>query len=224
MSGASGCWRRSMPAAISGAGCTPSWPTIPRWPARAGSRGVEIHDLRRPPADLPVASGKAKAVEPFVILTVGTDCNVGKMTSQLQITKALNDAGPPHPFRRHRPDRHHDRGLGHRGGRGGRRLHRRRGGMAGARGQQGRRHRAGGRAGEPQSPRLLRRHLRAAARLLPRCADPLPPGHPRVHRRLPQGRLAQDSAARATTCSCTRRWPGSCTRPGPSASRSTPTT
>lgn len=60
---------------------------------RAGERGVEIHDLRRPPAHLPVASGKAKAVEPFVILTVGTDCNVGKMTSQLQITKALNERG-----------------------------------------------------------------------------------------------------------------------------------
>lgn len=60
---------------------------------RAEARGVEIHDLRRPPIDLPVASGKAKAVEPFVILTVGTDCNVGKMTSQLQITKLLNRAG-----------------------------------------------------------------------------------------------------------------------------------
>jgi uncharacterized NAD-dependent epimerase/dehydratase family protein len=60
---------------------------------RARMRGVEIHDLRRPPADLPVASGRAKAVEPFVVLTVGTDCNVGKMTSQLQLTRRLNDRG-----------------------------------------------------------------------------------------------------------------------------------
>jgi uncharacterized NAD-dependent epimerase/dehydratase family protein len=60
---------------------------------RAEERGVEIHDLRRPPANLPVASGKAKYVDPFVILTVGTDCNVGKMTSQLQITRLLNQAG-----------------------------------------------------------------------------------------------------------------------------------
>ncbi len=60
---------------------------------RARQKGVKIHDLRRPPANLPVASGKAKSVEPFVILTVGTDCNVGKMTSQLQITKQLNDRG-----------------------------------------------------------------------------------------------------------------------------------
>ncbi len=60
---------------------------------RARQRKVALHDLRRPPADLPVASGKAKAVDPYVILTVGTDCNVGKMTSQLQITRLLNDQG-----------------------------------------------------------------------------------------------------------------------------------
>jgi uncharacterized NAD-dependent epimerase/dehydratase family protein len=60
---------------------------------RARERGVRLHDLRRPPPHLPVASGRAKAVEPFVILTVGTDCNVGKMTSQLQITRSLNDRG-----------------------------------------------------------------------------------------------------------------------------------
>lgn len=60
---------------------------------RARAKGVKIHDLRRPPANLPVASGRAKSVEPFVILTVGTDCNVGKMTSQLQITRELNERG-----------------------------------------------------------------------------------------------------------------------------------
>lgn len=60
---------------------------------RARLKGVAIHDLRRPPANIPVASGKAKAVEPYVILTVGTDCNVGKMTSQLQITRQLNASG-----------------------------------------------------------------------------------------------------------------------------------
>ena len=60
---------------------------------RARARGVTIHDLRRPPAHLPVSSGRAKAVEPFVILTVGTDCNVGKMTAQLQITRLLNERG-----------------------------------------------------------------------------------------------------------------------------------
>src|SRR5918995_2655112 len=59
--------------------------------ARAGGR--TIFDVRKPPADLPVASGAAKEVEPYVVLTVGTDCNVGKMTAQLQLTKQLNAAG-----------------------------------------------------------------------------------------------------------------------------------
>lgn len=57
---------------------------------RAKARGVTLRDLRRPPPDLPVASGKAKSVDPFVILTVGTDCNVGKMTAQLQLARELN--------------------------------------------------------------------------------------------------------------------------------------
>jgi uncharacterized NAD-dependent epimerase/dehydratase family protein len=59
--------------------------------ARAGGR--KIFDLRKPPTDLPVASGAAKSVEPYVVLTVGTDCNVGKMTAQLQLTRGLNAAG-----------------------------------------------------------------------------------------------------------------------------------
>jgi uncharacterized NAD-dependent epimerase/dehydratase family protein len=59
--------------------------------ARAGGR--KIFDLRKPPPDLPVASGAAKTVEPYVVLTVGTDCNVGKMTAQLQLTRELNQAG-----------------------------------------------------------------------------------------------------------------------------------
>ena len=59
--------------------------------ARAGGR--RIFDLRRPPADLPIASGLAKTVEPLVVLTVGTDCNVGKMTAQLEFTRRLNDRG-----------------------------------------------------------------------------------------------------------------------------------
>ena len=61
--------------------------------AHARARGVEIHDLRRPPAALPVATAKAKDADAFVVLTVGSDCNVGKMTAQLQIVKDLNARG-----------------------------------------------------------------------------------------------------------------------------------
>ena len=91
-------WRQWLAEAID-AGCS-VWSGLhtfiaddPMLADRARTRGVKIHDLRRPPPDLPVASGKAKEVAPFVILTVGTDCNVGKMTAQLQITRQLNERG-----------------------------------------------------------------------------------------------------------------------------------
>jgi uncharacterized NAD-dependent epimerase/dehydratase family protein len=59
--------------------------------ARIGGR--MITDIRRPPADLPVAGGLAKQLDPLVVLTVGTDCNVGKMTAQLQLVRGLNARG-----------------------------------------------------------------------------------------------------------------------------------
>jgi uncharacterized NAD-dependent epimerase/dehydratase family protein len=65
----------------------------PMLAAKAQARGRRIHDLRRPPVGLPIASGLAKRVEPFVVLTVGTDCNVGKMTAQLQLTSRLGERG-----------------------------------------------------------------------------------------------------------------------------------
>lgn len=52
-----------------------------------------INDLRRPPPNLPVASGLARNVDALVVLTVGTDCNVGKMTAQLQLVQELNARG-----------------------------------------------------------------------------------------------------------------------------------
>jgi uncharacterized NAD-dependent epimerase/dehydratase family protein len=55
----------------------------------ARERGVRIMDVRRPPPDLPVGDGRAAEVDAFVVLTVGSDCNVGKMTAQLQLRDAL---------------------------------------------------------------------------------------------------------------------------------------
>lgn len=59
--------------------------------ARANER--TITDIRRPPADLPVGDGAARLTEAYRVLTVGTDCNVGKMTAQLQLVQGLKDAG-----------------------------------------------------------------------------------------------------------------------------------
>jgi D-glutamate N-acetyltransferase len=61
----------------------------PELGALARARGVRIHDVRKPPATLPIADGRAAEVDPYVILTVGSDCNVGKMTAQLQIRDEL---------------------------------------------------------------------------------------------------------------------------------------
>ncbi|MGH7583015.1 MAG: DUF1611 domain-containing protein [Gemmatimonadales bacterium] len=55
--------------------------------------GRTITDARRPPKDVPVATGLAKDVDALVVLTVGTDCNVGKMTAQLQLVDQLNQRG-----------------------------------------------------------------------------------------------------------------------------------
>ncbi|HEX6042045.1 DUF1611 domain-containing protein [Longimicrobium sp.] len=59
----------------------------------AAERGVRIHDLRKPPADLPVSQGRARLVDAYSVLTVGTDCNIGKMTAGLRIRDALTAAG-----------------------------------------------------------------------------------------------------------------------------------
>lgn len=60
---------------------------------KARKQGRKILDVRRPPPNLPVAMGMAREVEPYVVLTVGTDCNVGKMTAQLQLVKGLETRG-----------------------------------------------------------------------------------------------------------------------------------
>lgn len=59
----------------------------------AKAAGKSITDIRRPPTDLPIASGKAKTTKAFRVLTVGTDCNVGKMTAQLQLVGQLKARG-----------------------------------------------------------------------------------------------------------------------------------
>jgi uncharacterized NAD-dependent epimerase/dehydratase family protein len=60
---------------------------------RARANDCRLLDLRRPPQDLPIASGAAKQTDAFRVLAVGTDCNVGKMTAQLRLVKTLNDRG-----------------------------------------------------------------------------------------------------------------------------------
>ena len=59
----------------------------------AKARGVRIFDARKPPPNLPIADGRAAEVDALVVLAVGSDCNVGKMTAQLQLHDALVQRG-----------------------------------------------------------------------------------------------------------------------------------
>ena len=61
--------------------------------ALADEHGVELNDVRRPPADLTVAEGVARDLDCEVVLTVGTDCSTGKMTTTLELVEAAREAG-----------------------------------------------------------------------------------------------------------------------------------
>jgi uncharacterized NAD-dependent epimerase/dehydratase family protein len=65
----------------------------PEFARKARERGVTITDARRPPAGLRVSDGRAREVDATVVLTVGSDCNVGKMTAQLEIVRDLGKRG-----------------------------------------------------------------------------------------------------------------------------------
>ena len=68
----------------------------PELHALAKAHGVELIDLRRPPEVLRLpreAGASAPHRRPLVLLTVGSDCNVGKMTAALEITRAARAAG-----------------------------------------------------------------------------------------------------------------------------------
>jgi uncharacterized NAD-dependent epimerase/dehydratase family protein len=59
----------------------------------ADEHGCELRDVRRPPDDLTVAEGTAGEVDAQVVLTVGTDCSTGKMTSSYELRDAARERG-----------------------------------------------------------------------------------------------------------------------------------
>ena len=69
----------------------------PRLVAAARAVGVELFDVREPPRDLPVGNGRARAGKR--LLTVGTDCSVGKMYTTLGLADALRRRGIRADFR-----------------------------------------------------------------------------------------------------------------------------
>jgi uncharacterized NAD-dependent epimerase/dehydratase family protein len=59
----------------------------------ADEHDCEIRDLRRPPDDLTVSDGTASEVDAEVVLTVGTDCSSGKMTTTFELAEAARKRG-----------------------------------------------------------------------------------------------------------------------------------
>jgi uncharacterized NAD-dependent epimerase/dehydratase family protein len=65
----------------------------PEFAAAAREHGVEIVDYRRPPARMETAVGRPHLPGKRVILTVGTDCGIGKMSVALELRRAALDDG-----------------------------------------------------------------------------------------------------------------------------------
>lgn len=69
----------------------------PRLASAAAAAGVELFDVRDPRSDIPVGNGKRRAGNR--LLTVGTDCSVGKMYATLALRDALERRGVVADFR-----------------------------------------------------------------------------------------------------------------------------
>ncbi|MFL5777533.1 MAG: DUF1611 domain-containing protein [Chloroflexota bacterium] len=65
----------------------------PEFAAAAAAHGTEIVDFRRAPDRLETAVGRRHGAGKRVVLTVGTDCAIGKMSVALELRRAALEAG-----------------------------------------------------------------------------------------------------------------------------------
>jgi uncharacterized NAD-dependent epimerase/dehydratase family protein len=70
---------------------------VPALKALADAKGLSLFDVRDPPADLVVGTGYPRAGRR--LLTVGTDCSVGKMYTTIALVRALQARGIAADFR-----------------------------------------------------------------------------------------------------------------------------
>jgi uncharacterized NAD-dependent epimerase/dehydratase family protein len=70
----------------------------PEFVATANASGAGLWDVRRPPDDIPLFSGKSLEVPQLIALTVGSDCAVGKKSTALEVTAAARAAGAKAEF------------------------------------------------------------------------------------------------------------------------------
>jgi uncharacterized NAD-dependent epimerase/dehydratase family protein len=61
--------------------------------ALAREHGVRLRDLRRPPDDLSVPTGANLEVDATIVLTVGSDCAIGKKTVAVELDLAARERG-----------------------------------------------------------------------------------------------------------------------------------
>ena len=59
----------------------------------AARHNVELRDLRKPPVDLDVPTGENVELDTRIVLTVGSDCAIGKMTVSLELDRAARAQG-----------------------------------------------------------------------------------------------------------------------------------
>ena len=59
----------------------------------AARHNVELRDLRKAPADLDVPTGENMQLDTCIVLTVGSDCAIGKMTVSLELDRAARERG-----------------------------------------------------------------------------------------------------------------------------------
>ena len=140
----------------------------------AGRHGVELRDLRRPPTGLNVPTGANLEVDAKIVLTVGSDCAIGKKTVAVELALEARRRGLEIRLRADRSDGDRDRRLGDRGRRGG-------GGLPRGRSRAARRRGCGAREaalrrgpGLARAPAVLGRDPRARARIGAARVRPLP--------------------------------------------------
>ncbi|MFB6155531.1 MAG: DUF1611 domain-containing protein [Haloferacaceae archaeon] len=66
-----------------------------RWASLAGQHDVRLFDVRKPPGEdeLRVGDGSVDDADADVVLTLGTDCAVGKRTTTFELYRAAREAG-----------------------------------------------------------------------------------------------------------------------------------
>ena len=65
----------------------------PELVALAEQHGVELRDLRKPPADLNVPTGENLRLDAKTVLTVGSDCAIGKKTVAIELDREARSRG-----------------------------------------------------------------------------------------------------------------------------------